>query len=107
MNVNANDTSQIAAALLSLKNVMDPEIGLYIVDMGLLYELTFDERPKRIQVLMTLSTRFCPMGESIVEGVTNNLNDRFPGYDVQIQVTFDPPWSYAMISPEGRNFLNK
>ena len=107
MNVNANDTSQIAAALLSLKNVMDPEIGLNIVDMGLLYELTFDEQPKRIQVLMTLSTRFCPMGESIVEGVTNNLNDRFPGYDVQIHVTFDPPWSYAMISPEGRNFLNK
>lgn len=107
MNDNKDDTTRIAEALSGLKHVIDPEIGLNIVDMGLIYELKFEEESKRIQVLMTLSTRFCPMGESIVEGVTNNLTDRFPGYDVQIQVTFDPPWSYAMISPEGRAFLNR
>src|SRR5215831_15489602 len=107
MNVKTNHKINCTIALAGLHDVVDPEIGLNVVDMGLIYELNFDEERKKIDVLMTLSTRFCPMGKSIAVGVTNNLKTNFPGYGVQVEITFDPSWSYEMISEEGRNFLNR
>lgn len=107
MNVKTNHNINCAIALAGLRDVVDPEVGLNVVDMGLIYELNFDEQEKNIDVLMTLSTRFCPMGESIVDGVTNNLKINFPGYDIRVELTFNPPWKFEMISEEGRVFLNR
>ena len=107
MNVETNHNIKCTIALAGLQEVYDPEVGLNVVDMGLIYKLNFDEDAKRIDALMTLSTQFCPMGESIVNGVSNRLKISFPGYDVRVSLTFDPPWNYEMISEEGRNFLNK
>jgi metal-sulfur cluster biosynthetic enzyme len=94
-------------ALAALQNVMDPEIGLNIVDLGLIYQLDFDESEKKIYCAMTLTTQFCPMGESITNAVKENLKLSFPQYDAAIELAFDPPWSHKMISAEGREFLNK
>jgi len=107
MNVRTNHTMNCTIALAGLYDVYDPEVGLNVVDMGLIYQINFDEEAKQIDVLMTLSTQFCPMGESIVDSVTNNLKNNFPGYTVQVNLTFDPPWNYTMISEEGRKFLNR
>jgi metal-sulfur cluster biosynthetic enzyme len=107
MNVTTNDNNNCTVALEGLYEVLDPEVGLNVVDMGLIYALNFDETQKRIDVLMTLSTRFCPMGESIADGVKNNIEISFPGWDVEVELTFDPPWSFQMISEEGRIFLNR
>jgi len=107
MNVKTNNNINCTIALAGLYEVVDPEVGLNVVDMGLIYELNFDEAEKKINALMTLSTRFCPMGESIVDGVTNNLKTNFPGYEVHVELTFNPSWNYEMISEEGRNFLNR
>ena len=106
MNVRTNHTMNCTIALAGLYDVYDPEVGLNVVDMGLIYQINFDEEAKQIDVLMTLSTQFCPMGESIVDSVTNNLKNNFLGYTVQVNLTFDPPWNYTMISEEGRKFLN-
>lgn len=99
-------TERTAAALTALREVPDPELGLNVVDMGLIYGLSITEETKIIFVLMTLSTQFCPMGQSIIDAVTNRLQAAFPGYDVQVTVTFDPPWRPEMISEEGQHFLN-
>jgi len=107
MNVETNHNINCTIALAGLQEVYDPEVGLNVVDMGLIYKLNFDEEAKRIDALMTLSTQFCPMGESIVKGVLNRLKTSFPGYDAQVNLTFDPPWNYEMISEDGRNFLNR
>ena len=107
MNVRTNHTMNCTIALAGLYDVYDPEVGLNVVDMGLIYQINFDEEAKQIDVLMTLSTQFCPMGESIVDSVTNNLKNNFLGYTVQVNLTFDPPWNYTMISEEGRKFLNR
>jgi metal-sulfur cluster biosynthetic enzyme len=107
MNVETNHNIKCTIALTGLQEVYDPEIGLNVVDMGLIYQLNFDEEEQRIDALMTLSTQFCPMGESIVNGVSNRLKASFPEYDVVVNLTFDPPWNYEMISEEGRNFLNR
>ncbi|MDP1843848.1 MAG: metal-sulfur cluster assembly factor [Sediminibacterium sp.] len=107
MSVITNNNIKSTVALAALQNVMDPEIGLNIIDLGLIYQLDFDENEKKIYCAMTLTTQFCPMGESITNAVKENLKLSFPEYEAEIDLTFDPPWSHEMISVEGREFLNK
>ena len=107
MNVITNHNLDCSIALAALRQVMDPEIGLNVVDLGLVYQIDFDEGQKMIFVLMTLTTQFCPMGESIAEAVTMAIEHAFPAHTVQVEVTFDPHWNNTMISEEGKLFLNK
>lgn len=108
MNVVSNDDEKCTAALASLKDVIDPEVGLNIVDLGLVYAISFVEEEKRIICIMTLTTEYCPMGESIVDNTHRALQTAFPNFDkVEVNLTFDPHWSYSMISEEGRKFLGK
>src|SRR5665213_675973 len=106
MNEITNDEKKCELALGALKYVMDPEIGLNVVDLGLIYQLDFDEDKKQVFCTHSLTTQFCPMGETINQGVTNALQQTFPEYEVEANVTFDPPWNAKKISGEGREFLN-
>jgi metal-sulfur cluster biosynthetic enzyme len=106
MNEITNNEDKLGLALGALKFVMDPEIGLNVVDLGLIYQIDFDEDGKNIFCTHSLTTQFCPMGESINEGVINVLQQTFPGYGVEAKITFDPPWGVQKISEEGREFLN-
>ena len=106
MNVITNNHIKCTIALASLQHVNDPEIGLNVVDLGLIYQLDFDEAGS-IYAQMTLTTQFCPMGESIVEGVRNALQTTFSEDEVNIALTFDPAWNADRISDEGKIFLNQ
>ena len=106
MNEITNDEAKCSVALEALKSVDDPEIGLNVVDLGLIYQIDFDEDQKKIYCSHSLTTQFCPMGESISSGIVNALENAFPDYDVEVKVTFDPPWNSEKISDEGREFLN-
>lgn len=106
MNEITNDTELCGRALEALHEVIDPEIGLNVVDLGLIYQVDFDHDAKLIFCTMTLTTQFCPMGESIQDGVRNCLQHHFPGYRADIALTFDPPWSMEKISPAGIDWLN-
>ena len=55
---------------------------------------------------MTLTTQFCPMGESITAAAKRALETTFDGEEVILNLTFDPPWNYERISDEGKKFLN-
>jgi len=107
MNVITNNNIKCTIALAALQHVMDPEIGLNVVDLGLVYQVDFDEANRKIFTSITLTTQFCPMGQSIADAVARTLQDTFPDDNVQVEVSFDPPWNPEMISEEGRNFLNK
>jgi metal-sulfur cluster biosynthetic enzyme len=107
MTVITNNNIKCTIALAALQGVTDPEIGLNIVDLGLIYQVDFDETGNTIFCAMTLTTRFCPMGESIANAAKETLKSNFPGYDITIELTFDPPWNYQMISEEGQEFLNE
>ncbi len=107
MNVITNDNLRCTIALAVLQDVTDPEIGLNVVDLGLVYQIDFDDESREIFGLMTLTTQFCPMGESIVGAVTRALQNAFGDYTVQVNLTFDPPWNNNMISEEGQEFLNQ
>ncbi|MER3465079.1 MAG: FeS assembly SUF system protein SufT [Chitinophagaceae bacterium] len=106
MNVITNDNVKCELALGALEYVIDPEIGLNVVDLGLIYQIDFDEDHKKVYCTHTLTTQFCPMGESINDGVTNALEQTFPDYQVETKIIFDPPWSSKKISEKGREFLN-
>ena len=102
-----NNKTECARAMDALRGVIDPEIGLNIVDLGLVYQIDFDEETNEIFLAMTLTTQFCPMGESIRDSAESVMQDAFPGYRVHIHVIFDPPWTSERISQEGREFLNQ
>jgi len=106
MEVITNNTIKCTIALAGLYDVYDPEIGLNVVDLGLIYQIDFDEVEKIISASMTLTTQFCPMGESITADVTQTLANTFKEYRVNVDLTFDPPWSSDRISAEGQEFLN-
>ena len=107
MEVITNNNIKCTVALAALYDVYDPEIGLNVVDLGLIYQIDFDDDEKRIAASMTLTTQFCPMGESITADVTQTLANTFKDYCVNVNLTFDPPWNADCISAEGQEFLNR
>src|SRR5680860_140028 len=107
MNEITNNPIKCTLALEALKDVIDPEIGLNVVDLGLIYQIDFDEENSNINTVFTLTTQFCPMGESITEAVKRALENEFPLMEVDLDLTFDPAWNQEMISEVGINFLNQ
>lgn len=105
MSFNCNDTERSDKVEEALKQVIDPEIGLNVIDLGLIYNVDFIEKEQKIICTMTLTTQFCPMGESITDGVKFALQEAFERYEADVELTFEPPWNYDMISDEGRLFL--
>lgn len=107
ITIETNDEDKCQIAVDGLYNVIDPEVGLNIVDLGLVYRLMFyDEEIPEVAILMTLTTRFCPMGDSITSATEQSLQMSFPGANVRVDLTFDPAWNSDMISEEGNKFLN-
>ncbi len=107
MNVITNKSAQCNIAIAALQHVTDPEIGLNVVDLGLIYGINFDENDSGMMVSMTLTAQFCPMSESITDAVKNALAVAFERHEIRVEITFNPPWASEMISEAGRQFLNK
>lgn len=82
----------------ALKSVIDPELGINIVDLGLIYDIVINKGA--VKVKMTLTTPMCPLGPLIVENARKAV-EGVPGVkDVDIEITFDPPWTMDRINPE-------
>ncbi|MGB3007278.1 MAG: metal-sulfur cluster assembly factor [Chitinophagaceae bacterium] len=107
MQVITNNNIKCTIALAALQNVIDPEIGISVVDLGLIYQVDFDEEKKKVFVTMTLTTQFCPMGESITGAVKRALEHTFSDDEIIVELTFNPPWNHERISEEGKQFLNR
>lgn len=86
---------------------MASKLGGCTVDLGLIYQLDFEKTEKKIFYTMTLTTQFCPMGESITNAAKEVIASTFPQWEAIIELTFNPAWNYKMISEEGQQFLNK
>jgi metal-sulfur cluster biosynthetic enzyme len=86
--------------LETLRQVIDPEIGVNIVDLGLIYSFAYADG--KLTVTMTLTTPGCPMHDSIAEGVKYALLGLEGVNDMDIQVVWDPPWHPSMMTEVGR-----
>ena len=90
-----------------LKEVIDPELAINIVDLGLVYDIRIDETLRRIAIDMTLTTHACPLGDVIFENMYEVLKTRLPEYEVDLQVVWDPPWTPERLSEAGREALGR
>lgn len=84
----------------ALRQVIDPELGCNIVDLGLVYGVEIIGG--KIQVKMTLTTPGCPMHESISQGAQIALLQLDGVTDAEVEVVWDPPWDPSMMTEQGR-----
>jgi metal-sulfur cluster biosynthetic enzyme len=93
----------------ALKNVYDPEIGLDIVNLGLVYGVDVQDDGKVVQIDMTLTTPACPAGPQIIEQARREvlqLKDVYQNLDdVRINLVWTPFWNPSMMSQEARDEL--
>jgi len=87
--------------LEQLKNVPDPELGISIVDLGLVYDVKSDSKGN-IDVTMTLTTMGCPLFDLIAGPVKKELKKIKGVKEVFVDLTFDPPWSPEKMSEEAK-----
>ncbi len=86
-----------------LKTVIDPEIGLDVINLGLVYEIKVND--DNVYIKMTMTTPGCPLTSWILADAENKIK-QVPGVkDVQIELVWDPPWSVDRISEEARKLL--
>jgi len=86
-----------------LKNVVDPEVGINIVDMGFIYGV--DIEGDKVKIRMTLTTPSCPMHSMFVHEVENAVKSTFDNVEVQVEMVFDPPWTPDKMSNEAKKKL--
>jgi metal-sulfur cluster biosynthetic enzyme len=86
-----------------LKQVYDPEVGINIVDMGLIYGVEIEGN--KIDLIMTLTSPACPAGPHILQQVDDKLKEMEGVEDVDIRVVWTPPWSPDMLSEEAKDQL--
>lgn len=81
----------------ALENVIDPELGIDIVNLGLVYDVALDEAGVAT-VTMTLTSMGCPMGPQIVGNIKQELLELPEVKEVEVDVVWSPPWSKDMMS---------
>lgn len=87
----------------AIKEIIDPEIGINIVDMGLIYEVDIDDTT--VDITMTLTSPGCPAGGQIVNG-TQHVTQQLEGVEeVNVQVVWTPRWTPELMSEEARDEL--
>ncbi|ABR31267.1 aromatic ring hydroxylase [Thermosipho melanesiensis] len=84
-----------------LKEVIDFEIGLDVVSLGLVYEVKVDEKDN-VFVLMTMTTPMCPLAGMILQDAEAKLREIEGVNDVKVELTFDPPWTPDRVDPNVR-----
>ena len=85
----------------SLKQCMDPEVPLSIVDMGLIYGIDVTEN-NDVNIKMTMTTKGCPLHDTMVDDVTRYAK-KVPGVNnVQVDIVWDPPWTMDKMSDEAK-----
>lgn len=92
-----------AVALETLRDVIDPEVGLNIVDLGLVYGV--DAVGSALQVQLTMTTPACPLGEQIQRDAEERLRTVAGVEDVTVELVWEPAWTPDRISAVGKQLL--
>jgi len=83
-----------------LRRVVDPELGVNIVDLGLVYRI--DIAGEQLLIEMTMTSPACPMGDMILDDLRSELDRAFPDCSPDIKLVWEPPWDPAMMSPRSK-----
>jgi metal-sulfur cluster biosynthetic enzyme len=88
-----------------LAEVMDPELNISILDLGLIYDIKLDRKSKT-KIIMTLTTIGCPLISLIEQEIKNKLKEiGINEKNVAVELTFDPPWTMEKMSARAKAML--
>ena len=99
----ATETITKDSVIEIMKQVYDPEIPVNVVDLGLVYDVHVNEGD--VHVLMTLTAPGCGMGPMIAQQAEWAISELEGVEDVEVEMTFDPPWSPELITEDGKKLL--
>lgn len=90
-----------------LKTIYDPEIPVDIYNLGLIYSIDFEYCMKGYycNIVMSFTSPNCPVADFLIASVNIKVGSVHKIYKVNVEVTFDPPWTPQMISEEGREIF--
>jgi len=97
--MNAADVADV------LRDVYDPELGLDLVSLGLVYGIDVDGAV--IDVRMTLTSTGCPMASAMLDAARDAIAYQFPGSQVRVTTEFEPPWDIEMADDRARDWLGE
>jgi len=87
----------------ALKDVMDPELGVNVVDLGLIYDLTWDDENNALIISMTLTSAGCPLTDVLEEQTAQALDNVVDAF--RINWVWMPPWGPEKITEDGRDMM--
>jgi metal-sulfur cluster biosynthetic enzyme len=91
----------------ALRQVIDPELGINIVDMGLVYRVDIDDSLPRVRIVMTMTSPACPLGDYLKDLVDSMVKWRIPDVqEVEIALVWEPPWNPDMMSADAKRQLD-
>jgi metal-sulfur cluster biosynthetic enzyme len=101
MTASPIDEENVRAAL---RQVIDPEVGLNVVDLGLVYAIAIEGQVVRVD--MALTSAACPLGPYLLDEATEAIRDIVPqGMEVDVRLVDDPPWTPDRMSDLARGVL--
>ncbi|NCG04755.1 MAG: SUF system Fe-S cluster assembly protein [Bacteroidetes bacterium] len=96
------DTAALGDKIVTvLKTIYDPEIPVDIYELGLIYDVFVNE-DNDVKILMTLTTPNCPVAESLPQEVKEKVRSLDEVNEVELELTFDPPWTRDLMSEEAK-----
>ncbi|HWS50680.1 MAG TPA: metal-sulfur cluster assembly factor [Microbacterium sp.] len=99
----ALEPSLFDACTEALKDVVDPELGVNVVDLGLIYDLSWDDEQNALIISMTLTSAGCPLTDVIEEQVAQSLDGIVDAF--RITWVWMPPWGPERITEDGREMM--
>lgn len=88
-----------------LKTIPDPEIGVSLWDLGLIYDIAIDKKTGIITITMTLTTVGCPLFDLIANPIRDQVGKLAGVEKVDVELTFDPPWTTERLSRKAKDQL--
>lgn len=85
-----------------LKTIPDPELGISIWDLGLIYGIEINKKTKSVTIRMTLTSIGCPLFNLIADPIKESIKGIKGVKEVYVELTFEPPWTIDRMSPEAR-----
>jgi len=86
----------------AMKQVDDPELGINVVDLGLLYEVRLDESTGKVDLDMTLTSMGCPLTDQIIADVRKYVEPMDGVTSVDVNWVWDPPWGPDKMTDDGK-----
>lgn len=92
-------------ALEALYRVEDPELGMNIIDLGLVYGLALDNEAQEVRIDLTLTSPGCPYGPELIRAIKRELEALDPGLTVDVDLVWKPLWHPSMMSEFAKDEL--